>query len=83
MENGRSNLAFGLVQVGETADQDSFYLLAYIEAVCLVLDPNPMPPGFYQYSFVLSCQCCRDENHCAHKSEAQYVAQCLLLVPRP
>lgn len=28
--------------------------LAYIEGVRSVLDPNPMPPGLYQYSVVVS-----------------------------
>lgn len=27
---------------------------AYIEGVRSVLDPNPMPPGLYQYSVVIS-----------------------------
>jgi hypothetical protein len=29
-------------------------LTAYIESVRAVLDPNPMPPGIYQYSIVIS-----------------------------
>jgi hypothetical protein len=29
-------------------------LSAYIEGVRSVLDPNPMPPGLYQYSVVVS-----------------------------
>lgn len=29
-------------------------LTAYIEGVRSVLDPNPMPPGLYQYSVVIS-----------------------------
>ena len=28
--------------------------LAYIEGVRAVLDPNPLPPGLYQYSVVVS-----------------------------
>ena len=28
--------------------------LAYVESVRSVLDPNPMPPGIYQYSVVVS-----------------------------
>jgi hypothetical protein len=28
--------------------------IAYIEGVRSVLDPNPMPPGLYQYSVVIS-----------------------------
>lgn len=28
--------------------------IAYIEAVRSVLDPNPLPPGLYQYSVVVS-----------------------------
>ena len=31
-----------------------FHLSAYIEGVRSVLDPNPMPPGLYQYSVVVS-----------------------------
>jgi hypothetical protein len=40
--------------------QVSFHVLtywfstAYIEGVRSVLDPNPMPPGLYQYSVVVS-----------------------------
>jgi len=30
------------------------YRLAYIEGIRAVLDPNPMPPGLYQYSIVIS-----------------------------
>jgi len=30
------------------------FLVAYIEGVRSVLDPNPMPPGLYQYSVVVS-----------------------------
>lgn len=29
-------------------------IVAYIEGVRSVLDPNPMPPGLYQYSVVIS-----------------------------
>lgn len=29
-------------------------IIAYIEGVRQVLDPNPMPPGLYQYSVVVS-----------------------------
>ncbi len=28
--------------------------LAYIESVRAVMDPNPMPPGIYQYSVIVS-----------------------------
>ena len=31
-----------------------FYRVAYIEGIRSVLDPNPMPPGLYQYSIVIS-----------------------------
>ena len=30
------------------------YRVAYIEGICAVLDPNPMLPGLYQYSIVIS-----------------------------
>jgi hypothetical protein len=32
----------------------SLVLAAYIDGVRSVLDPNPMPPGLYQYSVVVS-----------------------------
>ena len=31
-----------------------WYKIAYIDSVRSVLDPNPMPPGLYQYSVVIS-----------------------------
>lgn len=33
---------------------DLLQLIAYIEGVRSVLDPNPMPPGIYQYSIVVA-----------------------------
>jgi hypothetical protein len=30
------------------------FMLAYIESVRSVLDPNPLPPGLYQYSVIVS-----------------------------
>ena len=33
---------------------DASRFAAYIESVRSVLDPNPMPPGLYQYSVVVS-----------------------------
>jgi hypothetical protein len=32
----------------------SIFRTAYIEGVRSVLDPNPMPPGLYQYSVIVS-----------------------------
>jgi hypothetical protein len=34
--------------------KESYLSTAYIEGVRSVLDPNPMPPGLYQYSVVVS-----------------------------
>lgn len=44
------------VIIGALTDCISAYPspLAYIEGVRSVLDPNPMPPGLYQYSVIVS-----------------------------
>lgn len=39
-------------QVRRNAEIVSY--VAYVEAVRSVLDPNPMPPGIYQYSVVVT-----------------------------
>ena len=47
-------LAHCVVCVDESDRRLLFAFLAYIEGVRSVLDPNPMPPGLYQYSVVVS-----------------------------
>ena len=49
-----SSAKSGQYHVLFNAELSSLFSPAYIESVRSVLDPNPMPPGLYQYSVIVS-----------------------------
>ncbi|OBZ67420.1 hypothetical protein A0H81_12542 [Grifola frondosa] len=62
---------------GSTSTTESNAKSAYIEAVRSVLDPNPMPPGIYQYSVVVTTPQ-RDMKFTAPtKRKTRYLVECL------
>ncbi|KAJ7055047.1 meiotic cell cortex C-terminal pleckstrin homology-domain-containing protein [Mycena amicta] len=50
----RKTLYWSPADPGSTNDSKSNAKSAYITGVLSVLDPNPMPPGLYQYSVIVS-----------------------------